>query len=129
MSVKWDFVDALDGLAEDLMVEGRFVKRIHEAVVMLRKERDELKAEVEQLRAEKAMSCWPAPAALEAVAERQRAACAEAVLKWSKSQAQIASDKERDSIMASAEMHREEAIMARRISAAIRASPLVTEDK
>lgn len=61
MSVKWDFVDALDGLAEDLMVEGRFVKRIHEAVAELRKERDELKAEVERLQREAEFACENTP--------------------------------------------------------------------
>ena len=69
-----------------------------------------------------------ARAALSDVAERQRQACAEAALAWSRGQVEVAEDKERDSVMASAEMHMEESIMARRIAAAIRRGPLVTEE-
>jgi uncharacterized protein YeaC (DUF1315 family) len=59
--------------------------------------------------------------------ERQREACAQAALAWSRSHAEVAEDKERDSVMASAEMHMEESIMAKRIAAAIQRAPLVTE--
>lgn len=44
MSVDFDVVDALAGLAEDLRSEGNFVERLHAAVVTMRQERDEARA-------------------------------------------------------------------------------------
>lgn len=49
MTVDFDVVDALAGLAEDLRSEGYFVARIHDAVATMKKERDEARAEVERL--------------------------------------------------------------------------------
>lgn len=63
------------------------------------------------------------------VAEKQREACVQAAKNWARTQEQVAADKEGDSIWASAEMHRAESIMARRIAQAIQAAPLVTEAK
>lgn len=103
-------------------------EQIGDEASLAQAERDSAKAELEELR--ELMRAFGSEEAIAAfcrdVAKRQREACAEAALQWSKSQAEIASDKERDSIMASAEMHREESIMASRISSAIRATPLVT---
>jgi hypothetical protein len=50
MSVDFDVVDVLAGLAEDLRSEGDFVARIHDAVAAMKKELDEARAEVERLR-------------------------------------------------------------------------------
>ncbi len=55
MSVDFDVVDALAGLAEDLRSEGDFVARIHDAVATMKQERDEARAEVAALRA--ALTC------------------------------------------------------------------------
>ena len=49
MSGDFDVVDALAGLAEGLRSEGDFVARLHAAVVTMKKERDEARAEVERL--------------------------------------------------------------------------------
>lgn len=49
MSVKWDVVDSLAGLSEDLKVEGNFVARIHDEVKKIRDERDALQKKVEAL--------------------------------------------------------------------------------
>lgn len=51
MSVKWDVVDSLAGLSEDLKVEGNFVARIHDEVKKIRDERDALQKKVEALTA------------------------------------------------------------------------------
>lgn len=51
MSVKWDVVDSLAGLSEDLKVEGNFVARIHDEVKKIRDERDALRKQVEALTA------------------------------------------------------------------------------
>jgi hypothetical protein len=61
-------------------------------------------------------------------AKRQREAAALTAESWGRRQELIAEDKERETIWASAEMHRAEAIMARRIAQAIRGMPLVTGD-
>lgn len=71
----------------------------------------------------------PLASVLNTFVERQREACAESALKWSRGQDEVAEDKERDSAFYSAETHREEALMARRISNSIRTTPLVTEEK
>lgn len=50
MSVDYDVVDAIAGLAEDMRDNGRFVDRIHDTVKTLKEERDSLRAEVERLK-------------------------------------------------------------------------------
>ena len=50
MSVEFDVVDALAGLAEDLRSDGNLVDRFHDAVKKIREERDWARAEVEMLR-------------------------------------------------------------------------------
>ncbi len=53
MSVDFDVVDALAGLAEDLRSEGDFVARLRAAVVTMKQERDEARAEVERLKGQR----------------------------------------------------------------------------
>lgn len=58
MTPDFDVVDALAGFAEDLHSEGNFAMRLHDAVAALRKERDELRAEVERLRSLKPIGTY-----------------------------------------------------------------------
>ena len=82
MSVDFDVVDALAGLAEDLRGEGDFVARIHDAVEKLKKERDEARAEVELEREASAKLREEYGTALRETAERQREACAKMLGEW-----------------------------------------------
>lgn len=108
-----------------------------DATHAIEQERDEARAEVERLTNERNQYRHLANLLLQAeegyelrhVAEKQREACVQAAKNWARTQEQVAADKEGDSIWASAEMHRAESIMARRIAQAIQAAPLVTEAK
>lgn len=129
-----------DELVEALRAENKHLReaKAHEGLLAM-----ELKEEVEQFRlalagAENSIRAEQMAQEqlkddikqlMKETAERQREACAAAAFQWARTQDEIAADKERDSVMASAEMHREEAIMARRISAAISSAPLVTDIK
>lgn len=100
----------------------------------LKEEAEQLRFELEKVRKEYAdyrgialLAVQLAEQRVESLVKRQRDECAKAALDWSKTQDQVAEDKERDCAFCSAEMHREEAIMARRISVAIQNSPLVSD--
>jgi hypothetical protein len=71
MSVDFDVVDALAGFAEDLHSEGDFAMRLHDAVKRLKEERDEARASLQNLLADRGDILLVADSRLDAVL-RQR---------------------------------------------------------